>query len=67
VDALVFLEMFANGPIKQPKNEGAWGHQCLNWAKRAGFVDRMGLHAPCREELIKVNGKGSPLQIRLMT
>jgi hypothetical protein len=66
VDAPVFPEMSADGPTEQPKNKGAWGHQCSDWAKRAGFVNGMGLHAPGREELIKVDGKGSPLQIRLM-
>ncbi|KAN0101619.1 Protein of unknown function (DUF3435) domain containing protein [Hyaloscypha variabilis] len=61
VDAPVFPEMSADGPTEQPKNEGAWGHQCSDWAKRAGFVDGMGLHAPRREELIKVDDGGYSL------
>jgi hypothetical protein len=65
LDAPVFPEMSADGPTEEPKNEGAWGHQCSDWAKRADFVDGMGLHAPRREVLIKVDGKGSSLQIRL--
>ena len=53
----VFPEMSADGATKKVKNESAWGDQCSNWAKRAGFPGGMGLHASRREALIKVDGK----------
>ena len=62
----VFPEMSADGPTKKTKNETAWGAQCSDWAKRDGFELGMGLHAPRREELIQVGGKGSSLRIRII-
>jgi hypothetical protein len=56
-DDPVFPEMSVDGPTKKTKNETAWGDQCSDWAKRAGFTEGMGLHAPRRETLIKVDGK----------
>ncbi|KAK5653778.1 hypothetical protein OQA88_7936 [Cercophora sp. LCS_1] len=53
----VFPEMSQHGPTGKAGNKGAWGHQCLDWAKRASFVKGMGLHAAGREELIKVDGE----------
>ncbi|KAK0611658.1 hypothetical protein B0T14DRAFT_413287, partial [Immersiella caudata] len=63
----VFPEMSENGPIPQTrptfkdKNKDAWGHQCSDWAKRANFLEGIGLHAARREELIKVNDGGYSL------
>jgi hypothetical protein len=62
LDDPVFPEMSADGPTKKTKNETAWGHQCSDWAKRAGFTGGMGLHAARREALIKVDGKGHSLR-----
>ncbi|TAQ83756.1 hypothetical protein B7494_g7916 [Chlorociboria aeruginascens] len=56
-DDPVFPEMSADGSTEKTKNETAWGHQCSDWAKRAGFTGGMGLHATRREALIKVDGK----------
>jgi hypothetical protein len=60
LDDPVFPEMSADGPTEKTKNETSWGHQCSDWAKRAGFTGGMGLHAARREALIKVDGNGSP-------
>jgi hypothetical protein len=57
LDDPVFPEMRPSGPTKKAKNKDAWGHQCSDWEKRAGFAGGMGLHAARREELIKVDGK----------
>jgi len=62
LDDPVFPEMSADGPTEKTKNETAWGHQCSDWAKRADFPGGMGLHAPRREALIKVDGKGYSLR-----
>jgi hypothetical protein len=61
LDDPVFPEMSADGPTKKTKNETAWGCQCSDWAKRAGFTGGMGLHSPRREILIKIDGKESSL------
>ncbi|KAH6667430.1 hypothetical protein B0J14DRAFT_489712 [Halenospora varia] len=53
--------MSADGPTEKTKNETAWGHQCSDWAKRAGFTGGMGLHAARREALIKVDDGGYSL------
>jgi hypothetical protein len=58
-DDPVFPEMSADGPTEKTKSETVWGHQCSDWAKRADFTGGMGLHAPRREALIKVDGEGS--------
>jgi len=65
LDDPVFPEMSADGPTKKAKNESAWGDQCSDWARRAGFAG-MGLHGPRREVLIKVDGKLSSLRISFM-
>ena len=62
LDDPVFPEFSAEGPTEKNKNETAWGHQCSDWAKRAGFTGGMGLHAARREALIKVDGKGHSLR-----
>ncbi|KIW79865.1 hypothetical protein Z517_06480 [Fonsecaea pedrosoi CBS 271.37] len=61
LDDPVFPEMSVNGPTKKEKNESAWGHQCSDWAKRADFPGGIGLHAPRREALIKVDDGGYSL------
>ncbi|KAG9244994.1 hypothetical protein BJ878DRAFT_420194 [Calycina marina] len=53
--------MSADGPNEKTKNETAWGYQCSDWAKRAGFTGGMGLHAARREALIKVDDGGYSL------
>jgi hypothetical protein len=53
----VFPEMSQSGPTEKSKNKSAWGNQCSEWAKRAGFVGGIGLHACRREALIKIDGK----------
>lgn len=58
LDSPVFPVMSGNGPTKKIKNETSWGHQCSDWAIRAGFEGGMGLHAPRREAIIQVDGKG---------
>jgi hypothetical protein len=57
LDDPVFPEIRECGPTRKAKNKNAWGNQCSDWAKRAGFVSGMGLHAARREVLIKVDGK----------
>jgi hypothetical protein len=42
LDDPVFPEMSADGATKKVKNESAWGGQCSDWAKRAGFSRRDG-------------------------
>ena len=56
LDDPVFPEISRDGPTKKAKNETAWGTQCSDWVIRAGFAG-MGLHAPWRKVLIKVDGK----------
>ena len=64
LDDPVFPEMSADGPTEKTKNETAWGHQCSDWAKVAGFTGGIGLHATRREALINVDGKWYSLRIR---
>lgn len=52
LDVSVFPEISVNGPTKKVKNETSWGGQCSDWAKRADFLEGMGLHAARREALI---------------
>ena len=56
LDDPVFPEFSADGPTKKVKNESAWGQQCSDWAKRSGFLEGLGLHAPRRESLTKAIG-----------
>ncbi len=57
LDKPVFPQWSADGPGGQAKNDKAWGNDVSNWAKRAGFLNGMGLHAVRREILIKLVGK----------
>ena len=57
MDDPVFPELSPAGPTKKPKSKSAWGHQCHDWAVRAGFTEGVGLHAPRKEVLIKADGK----------
>lgn len=57
LDDPVFPEMSAAGLTKKTRNKTAWGNQCSDWAKRAGFPEGVGLHAARREVLIKADGK----------
>lgn len=53
----VFPKVTQDGPTREARSKDTFGSQCSDWAKRAGFVEGMGLHAPRREELIKVDGE----------
>ncbi|RYP14043.1 hypothetical protein DL767_010440 [Monosporascus sp. MG133] len=53
----VFPEWSESGPEDKAKNDKAWGNQVSQWAKRAGFINGLPIHAIRREILIKVNGK----------
>ena len=57
----VFPNWSADGPLDKARGLTAWGKHASLWAQRAGFVDGLGLHAPCREILIKTNGKKSSI------
>jgi hypothetical protein len=65
-DDPVFPEMSVDRLTEKTKNENAWGHQCSDWAKRAGFTGGMGLYATRREALIKVDGKGYLLRTKFI-
>jgi hypothetical protein len=57
LDKPVFPAWASDGPKDKSRSPSSWGHQASDWAKRAGFVDGMGLHAPRREILVKSNGR----------
>jgi hypothetical protein len=56
LDKPVFPQWSVDGPQDKAKNDKAWGNDVSNWAKRAGFLDGVGLHAIRREILIKLVG-----------
>ncbi len=60
LDRPVFPEWTSRGPKETARSPSSWGHQASAWARRAGFVDGMGLHCPRREILVKTNGKTRP-------
>lgn len=53
----VFPGWTSRGPEEKSRSLSNWGRQASDWAKRARFVDGMGLHCPRREALVKANGK----------
>ncbi|RYP29028.1 hypothetical protein DL767_006954 [Monosporascus sp. MG133] len=59
LDKPVFPEWSESGPRNKAKNDKAWGNQVLQWAKRAGFINGLAIHAIRREILIKVNDSGA--------
>ncbi len=61
LDKPVFPEWSDSGPKLKAKNDKAWGKQVSDWAKRAGFINGLAIHAVRREILIKANGKASPV------
>ncbi|OCK80334.1 hypothetical protein K432DRAFT_393129 [Lepidopterella palustris CBS 459.81] len=61
LDLPLYSEMTRTGPTKKAKSKFAWSKQYSDWAKRAEFVGGMGLHAPRREALIKVDDNGYSL------
>jgi hypothetical protein len=56
-DEPVFQEWTSREPKEKSRSPSSWGHQASDWARRARFVDGMGLHCPRREILVKANGK----------
>lgn len=57
LDMPVFPEWSESGPQPKAKNDKAWGNQVSQWAKRAGFLRGLAIHAIRREILLKANGK----------
>lgn len=57
LDMPVFPEWSTSGPKPKAKNDKAWGSQVSKWAKRAGFLLGLAIHAIRREILLKANGK----------
>jgi len=57
LEKLVFPEWSESGPKAKARNDKAWGNQVSHWARRAGFVDGLAIHAIRREILINVDGK----------
>ncbi|KAL2015888.1 hypothetical protein VTK56DRAFT_4663 [Thermocarpiscus australiensis] len=61
LDKPVFPEWSGSGPENKAKNDKAWGNQVSQWAKRAGFIHGLAIHAIRREILIKVNDSGASM------
>lgn len=52
---------WSKNDLNKKKTPTSWGNDASNWAKRAGLIFGLGLHAARREILIKLNGESPAL------